>query len=156
MKELYDKINNKGVATKPIVYKEGYLGKIGGYLKENEVIQTLIRYCLCDPKCDKYQLGKKKRLDLVKTTSTANDMLFLLVREYMWLFYPTTRINESDNTMMILKIHGYWMCQMWLGEMCDPEYGCETCKNGIKGKNVQQKMTPHMNYGLFTCEDIKK
>ena len=60
MKELYDKINNKGVATKPIVYKEGYLGKIGGYLKENEVIQTLIRYCLCDPKCDKYQLGKKE------------------------------------------------------------------------------------------------
>ena len=54
MKELYDKINNKGVATKPIVYKEGYFGKLGGYLKENEVIQTLIRYCLSDPECDKH------------------------------------------------------------------------------------------------------
>ena len=84
MKELYDKINNKGVATKPIVYKEGYLGKIRGYLNENKVIQTLIRYCLCDPKCDKYQIGKKKRPDLANTTSIVNDILFLLVREYMW------------------------------------------------------------------------
>ena len=45
---------------------------------------------------------------------------------------------------------------MWLGKMCDPEYGCKTCKDGIKGQNVQQKMTPHMNYGLFACEDIKR
>ena len=57
MKELYEKTNNKGVAMKPIMYKEGYLSKLGGYLKENEVIQTLIRYCLSDPECDKYQLG---------------------------------------------------------------------------------------------------
>ena len=28
MKELYDKINNEGVAMKPVLYEEGYLGKL--------------------------------------------------------------------------------------------------------------------------------
>ena len=131
MKDLYDKINNKGVATKPILYEEVYLGKIGGYLNQNEVIQTLIRYCLCDPNCDKYQIGKNKRLNIAKTTTTVNDILFLLIREYMWLFYPITTISESSDTMMTLKIHGNWMCQMWLGKMCYPDYGCDICKDGI-------------------------
>ena len=100
------------MATKPILYQEGYLGKIGGYLNQNKVIQTLIRYCLYDHNCDRYQIGKNKRQNLTKTTSTANDILFLLVREYMWLFYPTTRISEYGNTMMTSKMHGNWMCQM--------------------------------------------
>ena len=77
MKELYNKINNKGVASNPIVYKEGYVGKIGGYFKENEVIQTI-----------------------------ANDILFLLVREYMWLFYPIRTISESGDNMMTSKTQG--------------------------------------------------
>ena len=33
---------------------------------------------------------------------------------------------------MTSKTQGNWVCQMWLGEMCDPEYGCETCKDGMK------------------------
>ena len=98
-------------------------------------------------------------MNQIQTTSTANDILFLLVREYMWLFFfffSTQKISECGDTMMTSKTQGNWVCQMWLGEMCDPEYGCETCKDGIKGKNVQHNMTQHMNYALFACEDIKK
>lgn len=95
-------------------------------------------------------------MKLLQKTSTANDILFLLVREYIWLFFPTQKISESDDSLMISKTQGNWVCQMWLGEMCDPEYGCETCKDGIKGKNVEQKLTTDMNYGLFACENISK
>ena len=77
MNDLHDKINNKAVATKPILYEEEYLGKVGGYLNQNEVIQTLIRYCLHDPNCDKYQIGKNKMLNLAKSTSTANVFFYL-------------------------------------------------------------------------------
>ena len=52
----------------------------------------------------------------------------------MWLFFPTQKINESDDSVMTSKRQGNCVCQMWLGEMCDPEYVCETCKYAIKGK----------------------
>ena len=57
--------------------------------------------------------------------------------------------------MMTSKIHENLICQMWLGEMCNLEYGCNICKDGIKEKKVQHKITPNMNFGLFACEDIE-
>ena len=39
--------------------------------------------------------------------------------------------------------------------MCHPDYGCDICKDGIKGKNEHYNMTSNMNFGLFACEDIK-
>ena len=155
-KELYDKIHQQGVSNKPVIYEEGYLGKLGGYLNKNEVVKTLARYCLNDPECEKYQIGTRKKLKLRKNTSTANDIVFLLLREYIWLFFPTKIITESDDSVMNSTTQGNWVCQMWLGEMCDPEYQCKTCMEGIKGKIVEQKLTTHMDYGLFACENIIK
>ena len=82
-------------------------------------------------------------MDLVKTTSIVYDILFLLVRECMWLSYPTRTISECGDTMMTSKTQEYWMCQMWLGEMCDPEYGCDTCKYDIKEKMYNRRL-PHI------------
>ena len=155
-KELYDKIHQQGVSNKPVIYEEGYLGKLGGYLNKNEVVKTLARYCLNDPECEKYQIGTRKKLKLRKNTSTANDIVFLLLREYIWLFFPTNIVTESDDSVMNSTTQGNWVCQMWLGEMCDPEYQCKTCMAGIKGKIVEQKLTTHMDYGLFACENIIK
>ena len=155
-KQLYDKINQQGENSKPVIYEEGYLGKLGGYLNENDVINTLARYCLNDPECEKYQIGTRKKLKLRQNTSTANDIVFLLLREYVWLFFPTEIITQSDDSVMNSKTQGNWVCQMWLGEMCDPEYQCKTCMKGIIGKNVEKKLTTHMDYGLFACENINK
>ena len=86
IKNLYDKSNNHGVATKPYGYEEGDLDKIDGLLSQSDVIQTLSRYCLHDPNYDKYQIEYNKRYDLVKTQSTASNILFLRIREYTWLY----------------------------------------------------------------------
>ena len=61
LKELYEKINKRGVTTKPQWYEEGYLGKIGRLLSQSDVIQTLMRYYLHIPNYDKYQVEKNKR-----------------------------------------------------------------------------------------------
>ena len=111
MKELYEKTNNKGVAMKPIMYKEGYLSKLGGYLKENEVIQTLIRYCLSDPECDKYQLEKKEDESSSNYINSERYIIFIGERIHMAVFYNRT-ISECGDTMMTSKTQGNWVCQM--------------------------------------------
>ena len=80
MKELYDKVNNKEVGMKPVVYEEGYLGKLGGYLNESDVIKTLIRYCLSDLECGKYQIVKHKKLRLVQNINCERHIVLTCKR----------------------------------------------------------------------------
>ena len=40
--------------------------------------------------------------------------------------------------------------------LCETHKQCEHCVMGLKGKQVEKRMTSTMGYGLFACEDIAK